>query len=348
MIKKDKEYNDEILKKDFIEWLNNQEEHQTQTIKYKPTLYPPIIAGIHSYQIDIMFLKQYAQLNNRFDSILNIVEITTKKAFSYPLKYKSSNDVFNEFLKFYNSIDKKLNLIEMDAGNEFNKIIKFCKDNDIKVLIYNGEKNSMAIVERFNRTLRDYIKRNCQNGRWIDKLNEIIDLYNNKNHSSVNATPNEFDKNKDKQSVYRNILIGKLALYQVELNKFKVGDKVRIYKNKGFFEKGGGSFSKTLHVVTKIKGFSIFLDNNNNNKKYKVYQLMKIDKNIQPPEKINDNDIKHLENETKNYKVAFKLAKDQMIRKNVHDVNIDLQKKLNDDTLGKGKRIKREIERLKY
>ena len=347
MIKNDKDYNDKILKKDFLEWLSNQEQHQIQTIKYKPTMYPPIIAGPYSYQIDIMFLKQFAQLNNRFDSILNIVEITTKKAYSYPLKYKSSSDVFDEFIKFYNTIDKKLNLLEMDAGNEFNKIIKFCKDNDIKIVIFNGIKNSMSIVERFNRTLRDFIDKNCKDGIWINKLDEIIKLYNNKNHSSINATPNEFEKNPNKQDYYRKLLIGKLALYQVELSKFKVGDRVRVYKNKGFFEKGGSHFSKTIHTITKIKGFSVFIDNNND-KKYKVYQLMKIDKSISPPEKIDDKDLEKLEQEKKNYKIALKLSKEQITRKNVHDVNIDLQNNLNDETLGRGKRIKKEIERLKY
>ena len=310
-------------------------------------MYPKIIAGPYSYQMDIMFIKQFAQLNNRYDSILNIVEITTKKAYSYPLKFKSSSDVFDEFMKFYNTVNKQLNLLEMDAGNEFNKIIKFCKDNDIKVIIYNGDKNSTSIVERFNRTLRDYISRNCKNGVWINKLDEIIKLYNDKIHSSINASPNDFEKNPNKQDYYRKLLIGQLALYQVELNKFKVGDRVRVYKNKGMFEKGGGNFSKAIHIITKIKGFSVFIDGLND-KKYKVYQLMKIDKNEPPPEKIQDEDMEKLEKEKRNYKVALKLAKEQMTRKNVHDVNIELQKNLNDDSLGRGKRIKKEIERLKF
>ena len=63
-------------------------------------MYPKIIAGPYSYQMDIMFIKQFAQLNNRYDSILNIVEITTKKAYSYPLKFKSSSF----FFKFYYTI----------------------------------------------------------------------------------------------------------------------------------------------------------------------------------------------------------------------------------------------------
>jgi hypothetical protein len=91
MIKNDKSFNKKITKKDFLDWLLNQEQHQTQTIKYnKPAMFPPIIACKHSYQLDIMFLKQFAQLNDRYDSIFNIIEITTKKVYSYPLKYKNS------------------------------------------------------------------------------------------------------------------------------------------------------------------------------------------------------------------------------------------------------------------
>ena len=74
---------------------------------------------------------------------------------------------------------------------------------------------------------------------------------------------------------------------------------------------------------------------------------MKIDKN-EPPEKIQDEDMDKLEKEKRNYKVALKLAKEQMTRKNVHDVNNDLQNNLNDTSLGRGKRIKKEIERLKF
>ena len=348
MIKNDKSFNKTITKKDFLDWLLNQEQHQTQTIKYnKSAMFPPIIACKHSYQMDLMFLKQFASLNDRYDSIFNIIEITTKKVYSYPLKYKNSTEVFENFMKFYNSIDKKLNSIEMDGGGEFSKIIQFCKENDIHYIIYNGEKNSMAIVERFNRTLRDYITRNCPNGRWIDKLNDIVYLYNNKKSSSTNETPENLENDEKKQNSYRETLIGKLAKYQVELSKFKIGDKVRIYKNSGPFEKGGGNFSKGIHEITNIKGLSMYIDNNNN-KRYKVYQVMKVGENIPPPNNIKDDEMDKLEKVKKNYKTALKLAKEQTTRKNVHDVNIDLQNNLNDETLGRGKREKKQVDRLTY
>jgi hypothetical protein len=75
---------------------------------------------------------------------------------------------------------------------------------------------------------------------------------------------------------------------------------------------------------------------------------MKIGENIPPPNDIKDDEMNKLEQVKKNYKTALKLAKEQMTRKNVHDVNIDLQNNLNDETLGRGKREKKQVDRLTY
>jgi len=79
-----------------------------------------------------------------------------------------------------------------------------------------------------------------------------------------------------------------------------------------------------------------------------VYEVMKIGENIPPPNDIKDDEMNKLEQVKKNYKTALKLAKEQTTRKNVHDVNIDLQNNLNDETLGRGKREKKQIDRLTY
>ena len=92
-----------MYRSDYDKWVQDQENRQTEKIGYKPKEldYAPILAVEHSYQMDIMFMKEIASLNNRYDSILNIVEITTRKAYAYPLRYKRSDDVYVEFMKFY-------------------------------------------------------------------------------------------------------------------------------------------------------------------------------------------------------------------------------------------------------
>ncbi len=63
--------------------------------------------------------------------------------------------------------------------------------------------------------------------------------------------------------------------------KFKVDDLVRVYEKKKVFGKGQGTFSKTFHKVTEIRGNSLFLDNVDN--KYRYFNVMKVDKSTPNP-----------------------------------------------------------------
>jgi len=72
--------------------------------------------------------------------------------------------------------------------------------------------------------------------KYIDILDKLVDQYNNTIHSSIGMTPKEASKNKNEVKVWRN-LYGDYRPVKHETPKFKVGDKVRITKKKGIFEK---------------------------------------------------------------------------------------------------------------
>ena len=333
-IKKDDQFNSNIKRSDFDNWLSKQEQEQIKTVKYKPSLYHPILAKEFSYAVDLMFFKDLYSLNNGNDCIVNYIEITTRKAYSYPLKSKSKSDVYNTFQTFYNEIGGKIKILEMDKGTEFNDVIKFCKKNDIEVIIYTNDKNSMSPVERFNRTLRSYLDKKMKKGRWIDILDIIVKAYNNKTHSATGYSPNFLSTHTEKQNEYRDSQFSKAILPRMETNKFSIGDKVRIYKKKSIFGKGKGQFSKTIHTITDIHKNSIFVDDKPD--KYRYYNILKIGEVEATPE-LDEEIIKA----RKNYKRALTLAKEQTIRKSVKELDGDLQNLLNDDTKGKGKRIKK-------
>ena len=168
----------------------------------------------------------------------------------------------------------------------------------------------MSIVERFNRTLRGYIKRVCKDGKWVGKLNKIVEAYNHKDHSTTDYSPNELSKNSKLQQTIREILIGDSIPAKLELKKFSVGDRVRVYEKKALFGKGSGGYSKTIYTITAINGNSIFLDENAN-KKYRYYNVMKVGEvQISPRQE----EINEMEVEKKNYKTALKLAKEQPVK----------------------------------
>lgn len=341
-IKADQKFDSKIKRKDFDNWLKDQEEEQITKVKYKPPphLTHPIIAKPNSYQTDLMFYKDLYKINNGYDSIINFVEITTKKAYSYPLRSKSSSEVFEAFKDFFIAIDGQIDNLEIDKGTEFSDVIKFCKENKIHVVIYNNDKNSMAIAERFNRTLRGFIAKRCKDGVWYKKLSGLVDAYNNKSHSSINDyTPNYISEHPKLLKEIKEALIGRAILPALELAKFNIGDTVRYFKKRHIFGKGTGEYSDTVHTITDKRGNSLFLDGNNE-KKYRYYNLIKVGK-VSKKEDLDDSHIEIRNKAKADYKRALKLAKEQPERISVKKLDTHLQETLNDDTVGKGKRIKK-------
>lgn len=101
----------------------------------------------------------------------------------------------------------------------------------------NKEKSCM--VERWNRTMKEimfkYFTANSIN-RYINVLDQMVDLYNNREHSSIKMTPVEASFKENKRKVW-NYLYGSRPAVEIK-PKFNVRDRVRISKFKRQFEKG--------------------------------------------------------------------------------------------------------------
>ena len=111
------------------------------------------------------------------------------------------------------------------------------QDNDIAMYSTHNEGKSV-VTERFSRT-RTYMTSISKNVH-IDKLDDIVNEYNNKYHRTIKMKP-----------IDTYINTGK------ELNnndpKFKVGDHVRISKYKNIFAKGYTNWSEEIFVIEKLK-----------------------------------------------------------------------------------------------
>src|SRR5271155_463354 len=86
---------------------------------------------------------------------------------------------------------------------------------------------------------------------WINMLDKLLLEYNSRLHTTIKMTPTEASKEENKFEVLE---------HQMHLEhgskkpKFKVGDKVRISKIKGLFEKGYlSNWSEALYTVDKVK-----------------------------------------------------------------------------------------------
>jgi hypothetical protein len=258
--------NNEYTYNDFSKWLEKQEYHQIHTTKYKKhsddkpdaKIFHTIVAGPDTYQTDIMFIDQYAEINNDYSCIINFVEITTRKAYSYPMKDKKAHTVFKAFLKFLRDIKGILSQIESDGGTEYNDVKEFCYVNYISYAMYTDDKNSMAIVERFNRSLRNFINKVCLNNIWYKKLDNIVDVYNNSPHSTTGLAPNKINE-EQAEHIRQQLIFNGMDAYQNQ-KKFEIGDEVKTRIKPNVFGKDQGKFSNTVHTITSIIGNSIYLD----------------------------------------------------------------------------------------
>jgi hypothetical protein len=87
--------------------------------------------------------------------------------------------------------------------------------------------------------------------KWIDIVDDLVYNYNNTYHTSIKMTPIEGSKKENESIVYKN-LYGEFKMFH-KRNKFKVGDKVRISKWKGTFEKGYlPNWTRELFTVSKV------------------------------------------------------------------------------------------------
>ena len=67
------------------------------------------------------------------------------------------------------------------------------------------------------------------NTLYWDKLEELVNDYNNTKHSSIKMTPIEASKKENEEKVFAN-LYGDLIYLKPKNPKFSIGDKVRITK----------------------------------------------------------------------------------------------------------------------
>ena len=117
----------------------------------------------------------------------------------------------------------------------------------------NEEKSS--VVERWNRTMKEkilkYFTANNTN-KYIDVPGDFVERYNNTRHSSIKMTPVKVSNKENEVRVYRN-LYPDLTRPPMRA-KFKTGDKVRILKKKGLFEKGFTlNWTEEVFTVSKIQ-----------------------------------------------------------------------------------------------
>ena len=214
--------------------LHKPKRHRFKTARYyvrKPNL---------QFQADLVDYSKFSQQNRGFKFMLMIMDIFTRQAWAFPLKTKSGKEISAIFRPFFR--DHPTERLQTDEGKEFynSDVRNVLRDYGIELFsIYSPTK--AAHVERLNRTVKGMLEKiftahNTKN--WVDAIDDVMHVYNNRKHRSLGMTPNEVPDRQTEahDTMYASFKPGMEK--QRKNSKFPVGTRVRLSKRKGTFGRG--------------------------------------------------------------------------------------------------------------
>ena len=194
-------------------------------------------------------MQLFSKYNKGIRFLLYVIDIFSKYAWVVPLKDKKGISIVKAFQSILKQSNRKPNKIWVDKGPEFYNAYfkKWLRDNDIVMYSTNNEGKSV-VAERFIRTIKSKIYKymtSISKNVYIDKLDDIVDKYNNTYQTTIKMKPID---------VKDNTYINTSKEINNEDPKFKVGDHVRISKYKNIFAKGYmPNWSEEVLVIKKVK-----------------------------------------------------------------------------------------------
>lgn len=255
-----KKFKNKIDKKDVLNWLHSQDPYT----KHYPTrrrfqrLHYDVSNIDNVWEADLADLRSLKSYNSGYSYLLVVIDVLSKYAWVEPLKDKSAPVVLQGFKKILaRSGGRVPGMIQTDKGKEFiaDTVQKYFSSKGIDFRVARNPDIKAAIVERFNRTLKERMWRYFtykKTHKYIDVLQKIVNAYNHTRHSSIRMEPAAVTID-NAIKAWRNIQSRHKVIEERPL-KYKVGDYVRISKQKAAFDKGYlTGWSEEIFKVTKAK-----------------------------------------------------------------------------------------------
>ena len=292
---------------DFLSEQSTAQIFQRRTVKH----HYPLIAYYPFERIQIDLLDWNAEnkvANKNFTWLFQAIDVYTRYAFSYPMKNKneaSCLDALNKLFKDVHTLAPGTKIRQFDSDNEAaflsTSFKKICSDKGIEQnLLPVTEQHATGIVERFNRTTREWINKYkvaYNTANWVSVVPDFIENYNNSVHTTIKTTPALAVSNPGTSGINSYIVNQTLKASGQHFNKheFEVGTKVRLKIKRTLFEKRTQEqFTKTIHTITEIKDGKFYVSDRVNG--YVKAELLKVDKS-HDREVIPEKEKEDLENE---------------------------------------------------
>ena len=211
-------------------------------------------------QADTIFFtnKDLVEANNGYRYLFCTIDVFTKYAWVYPLKKNTCGNVIDCFKDILSKCETLPERLHTDRGAELicKKFDDFLKEKGIHhYLAYSVRK--CPVVERFNLTIQKLLyKLMAKNNtlEWVKYIDTAMKIYLNRVHRTIKMSPLDAEKKENQKLLrlryykrYRKV--GK----KKKPPKYKVGDTVRIWKERGSFHRGYmENFTKEHFKIVKV------------------------------------------------------------------------------------------------
>ena len=223
------------------DWLSSQDAytlHKRVTRKFKRR--KTIVAGLDSqWQGDLIDTQRLKRHNDGCSFIFTVIDVFSKQAWARPLKSKSGPTLVRAFSSILDETSRHPQKLQTDKGTEFrNRVFQsFLKKRRIHFFVSENEDIKAAVVERFNRTLKERLWRfftHHNTLRYIEVLPQLVLAYNSTYHRAIKRAPKEVNRQNQGKVWYE--LFGDSPFPKKA--RLKVGDRVRLSGARRVFRKG--------------------------------------------------------------------------------------------------------------
>jgi transposase InsO family protein len=244
--------------RDVENWIYDQDTYTLfrQPNKKFPRL-PILVNDIdEQWQADLMDMTWVSRWNNNNKYIFVVIDCLSRYAWAIAVKDKSARTIVDSFKKIISDSGRKPEKLQTDQGKEFvnNQLRDYLKSINVNHFLATDGLIKCAIVERFNRTLRNRIYRYFHykdTKKYIDNLSSIMEGYNKSYHRTIKMSPEEALD--DYETARTNIFDGQEKSTRKQ-KPYKVGDGVRITSHKLVFEKDAtAKWKEEIFKIAKVK-----------------------------------------------------------------------------------------------
>eukprot|EP01045_Picozoa_sp_COSAG04_P030506 COSAG04_NODE_5325_length_1655_cov_105.250000_2_plen_455_part_01 len=225
-------------------WLAQQRDAQDYKPVQKPKDTKPIIVSKVNdlVQMDYMVMTDEMKFNGH-RHVLNCIDVLSKRAYARTIRLGPGHDptalqTLGLAKQIFNDIKKKEgkypNRVQTDNGAHFLAEFEraFVTGGELEGIKYSSglryRATSQSVVERFNRTLRDMIRRFCASGSqdWPAQLQTFVSNYNSNLHTTIRMKPNDANDGNIQEAKDRIKQRAKLKNHNTLT--YGKGDKVRL------------------------------------------------------------------------------------------------------------------------